>query len=567
MEEDIKGKFVTRTKENGVKYKLYVPKNVNADTPIFTYAYGSGDPNMEKCVSELGSDSIIIATIVDYDADLGSITMDIVNDVKQEYGVTSTIVSPSGFSLGGPAGLEVAAQNIRQNPDCEPQTVFLIDAYGTFFYNPSLHLNDTDTMNLFKENKTVFFAFDLDQKTSDINKLYAEAGLNVIMVKCNGQSHGEINSSFFSNGIYDYMAGGTLPEEGYTYQVYNKETGQWEDINYEDIATKEALYNYYNIDTFTTRLKSLSSLEDITIESDDKTLQNYLNEIRGAIRNSNFLQGNFTATSYASTTKVPSSIPEIVNNYFTETTELLSKLANETTQFTKIHTSIEDLDFHLKVEAEEIPEDTLTSDTTVSTPSQTTTSEEVNTSSDSIIQNVVVGTLTGIVGSVVDSVADSVNSTIQTTEETIKATNQNNSDNTDNKANQSISQTNQSATSVSTNNNQTKSPLEEFPKYEELYSDDTKIVYNYNDEYKIIIHKDGDKIIGIEHYYDFETSTSAHQAIDTLTAEYSANTNFDKIVQCDRYVKVIFKEDMYKDISLNDFKEKYKDLDEVLKQL
>ena len=100
--------------------------------------------------------------------------MDIVNDVKQKYGVTSTIVSPSGFSLGGPVGLEVAAENIRQNPDCKPQTVFLIDAYGTFFYNPALHLNNTDTMNLFKENQTVFFAFDLDQKTSDINKLYIE---------------------------------------------------------------------------------------------------------------------------------------------------------------------------------------------------------------------------------------------------------------------------------------------------------------------------------------------------------------------------------------------------------
>ena len=38
MEEDIKGKFVIRTKGKGIKYKLYVPDNVNEDTPVFVYA-------------------------------------------------------------------------------------------------------------------------------------------------------------------------------------------------------------------------------------------------------------------------------------------------------------------------------------------------------------------------------------------------------------------------------------------------------------------------------------------------------------------------------------------------
>lgn len=58
MEEDIRGQFVIRDKGNGIKYKMYVPENVNADTPVFTYALGSGDPGIEKCVLEQGSDSI-----------------------------------------------------------------------------------------------------------------------------------------------------------------------------------------------------------------------------------------------------------------------------------------------------------------------------------------------------------------------------------------------------------------------------------------------------------------------------------------------------------------------------
>ena len=213
MEEDIKGKFVIRDKGKGIKYKLYVPENVNADTPIFVYAYGSGEPNLEKCVSEHGSDSIIIGTLIDYKADMGNITMDLVNEVKQEFGVTSTNVSPSGFSLGGPVGYQIAAENIRRNPDCEPQTVFLIDAYGTYFYNPQIHLNDTETMDLFKENQTIFFAFDHSDKTTDINTLYAKSGLNLITVKCIGQDHGKINTSFFSNGLYNYRADEKLPKD------------------------------------------------------------------------------------------------------------------------------------------------------------------------------------------------------------------------------------------------------------------------------------------------------------------------------------------------------------------
>ena len=150
MNEDIKGKFITRTKENGIKYKLYVPENVNANTPVFTYAYGSGDSGIEKCVLEKGTDSIFIMTIVDYNRDIDNITMNIVDEVKQEFGVTSTIVTPSGFSLGGPVGYMTAAENIRRNPGCEQQTVFLVDAYGTYFYNSKLHLNDQETINLFK---------------------------------------------------------------------------------------------------------------------------------------------------------------------------------------------------------------------------------------------------------------------------------------------------------------------------------------------------------------------------------------------------------------------------------
>ena len=361
MEEDIKGKFITRQKENGIKYKMYIPENVNADTPVFTYALGSGDPGIEKCVLEKGTDSVFIVTVVDYNRDIENITMNIVDEVKQEFGVTSTIVTPSGFSLGGPVGLKTAAENIRRNPGCEPQTVFLVDAYGTYFYNPKLHLNDQETMNLFKENNTVFFALDHPLKTTDVNTQYAQAGLNIIQVKCIGQGHGDINASFFNEKMYDYMAGQALPKDGYVYSIYNHETGEWEEIPYEEIATRDDINSYFGMDTLSSNIERLNKLQDITVKSNNKTLETYLNNIRSSIRNTNFLTSSLGKSSYASTTQVPNAIPEIITEYFTSTSTLLNKIAKKTSQIANISVEIENLDNDMSKQTELLNEQTITS--------------------------------------------------------------------------------------------------------------------------------------------------------------------------------------------------------------
>ena len=93
-----------------------------------------------------------------------------------------------------------------------------------------------------------------------------------------------------------------------------------------------------------------------------------------------------------------------------------------------------------------------------------------------------------------------------------------------------------------------------------------KIVYNYNDEYKVIVHHEDNKITAIEHYYDFETTEAATTAIEKLQTEYENIENFDKIIQNDRYVKVLFKEEMYADKTITQIKEKYIELKEVVEK-
>lgn len=542
MEEDIRGQFVIRDKGNGIKYKMYVPENVNADTPVFTYALGSGDPGIEKCVLEQGSDSIFIVTVVDYNNNIDKVTMNIVDEVKQEFGVTSTVVTPSGFSLGGPVGYKTAAENIRRNPGCEPQTVFLVDAYGTYFYNPKLHLNDQETLNLFKENNTVFFALDHPLKTTDVNTQYAKAGLNIIQVKCIGQGHGDINASFFNEKMYDYMAGQALPKDGYVYSMYNSETGEWEEIPYEEIATKYDLNSYFGTDTLTSNIERLNKLPDITVKSDDKTLENYLNNIRSSIRNTNFLTSNCGKNSYASTTQVPTAIPGIITEYFTSTSTLLNKIATKTAQIANITVEIEKLDSEMAKQTETLNEQTLTGPVV-----QTETT-----------------LLTNVATNDIDNSKQTINETNTIKNENINQTVSQQEVTTANNNQQVLETERKTSTPIYQKNNSIE---EQFIEYEKLYSTNDKVVYNYNDKYKIVIHHENGRITGVEHYYNYKNSEEAIKAIGQLNADYKNVANLNKIIQKDNLIKVVFKEDMFKNISLDKFKENYKALEEVLEKL
>lgn len=531
MEEDIRGKFVTKIKENGIKYKLYVPENVNADTPIFVYAYGSGDPNIEKCVAEHGSDSIIIGTIINYGSNFGNTTMNIVNEVKQEYGVTSTVVSPSCFSLGGPVGFQVTAENIRQNPDCDPQTVFLLDAYGTYFYNPKLHLNDTDMMNLFKKNNTVFFAFDHELKKTNVNSLYAEAGLNVVMVKCVGQGHGEINSSFFSNGLYDYRVNEKLPKDGFVYSIYNKETGMWEEIPYEKVGTLADVYalfgiEYNGVNEHKYTIQEMANLEDLEVKSSDDALVTLLNGIRGAIRSSNIVNKGYSLGGCSSTTLMPSQVPAVVSRYYEATISSLSKLVNETNQFAKIGESIEEMDFNLEREASELN----AIDITMATYGSDNYSSDIN------------GNTTIIPSS--DVIVNQSNDTTLYTEDS---------------GNNFITPENiltggSFGTKVEDVINKDNSVYEFIP-YEDVFSNENRMVFESNQGYKIVLHVENDSITGVEYYYDLNRTEGV--TLDSINELYKDNEYLDRIVHEDNYVKVIFDVDMYQDYNLSEVKKLY----------
>ena len=109
---------------------------------------------------------------------------------------------------------------------------------------------------------------------------------------------------------------------------------------------------------------------------------------------------------------------------------------------------------------------------------------------------------------------------------------------------------------------ETKSPQEnsnynDFPDYNDVVTNDNQLVYNVNNECKLIIKHEGENVNGFEFYYDFQNKSNADAMYSQVLEKYQDIEGFDKILQSDRYLKVVFNEDYYGNQSLSSFKEVY----------
>lgn len=599
METKDGGIIDCKQSKSGVKYSIYIPPDVNENTPIYTYAYGgggekdwwshyheSGNYGVYDALLENGSDSIVIMPSMDWGADWGTNTMEIINSVRDEYNITNLNVTGSGFSKGGDKGAYIVAENIRQNPGIDPQVVFCIDEYKDIQYMPQRIFND-DRKALFKENGTVFFTFDPTWKGKEVYEKYTAEGLKFIRVNCTNehgstQGHIQINENFLKSGAYDYLAGGMLPKDGYEYQIcnYNEETGQyeWETIDYDKICTVDKLYDFFDMTPANSSgsilsAQELMSLDDLTLKSDDKVLETHLNNIRSAIRSTDLLKsysGGATdlnmlpaivskTMTFESTTKMPSRVPEVVNSYMSTCTSLLSKLAQETSAFANIGESIGEMDFYLSRKAQEIEEfdfdeyDPDTDDSSSASDDQTQNpSEENNPPQDSSNEN-------------------------------------NNSNSNNNDSSSSSGNSNSSPSSGGTNggsnsgggpsgggnsggdggsseSGNTSTPvapsdaLNDFPAYQDVQTSTNQLVFEHEYGYKLIVHNENGVINGVEHYYDLGSSTKALEMLEQIKSAYKNNTYIKDIICEGQYVKVIFNNDIYKGYDLSSVQKLYTNL-------
>ena len=258
-----------------LKYYLYVPKNVNPNTEIFFYAQGSGTEGGKKFVADYldknGSNSIVVVPSMSggYNAqDWEENSVNIAETLQTQYNLNNKNIVRSGWSGGGWGAFKTTIENIKRNPDLEPQILFTLDDVSPTILNDKTHPTDSRyaVMNnggreALGQNNTVIFMFQANTKGRYYHQKeaaavdFASAGANVVRVRiqsCGG--HEGIFQNFFTKGLIDYTNGLIdLPDHYYTYEtpIYDAATGtyNWVEINYQDIKNKESLFKYFNLET------------------------------------------------------------------------------------------------------------------------------------------------------------------------------------------------------------------------------------------------------------------------------------------------------------------------------
>jgi hypothetical protein len=115
---------------------------------------------------------------------------------------------------------------------------------------------------------------------------------------------------------------------------------------------------------------------------------------------------------------------------------------------------------------------------------------------------------------------------------------------------------------TNTNTNDTNEESETDLK---LYSDDSKIVFNFNDLYYITYYHNGETITGLEYVYDYGSYETAKMYVDSyaINDSYKQENNVKSIKQNGQYLIITFNESEYEDQTLESIKQTYSYLEQV----
>lgn len=556
------------TTDDGMTFEAYIPNGYDEDTNVIMYEHGDGgyynDWRTYTAKFETGEcDSIIIR------ADRRN-SMNLYNHLVNTYNLNDENRMTVSFSGGTSYALYETVDMIKQNPGVNPPVSVLLDGYIASDYMIS-----NGTSEVLKEGNAVLLAFGRSggaQYFSQYLRFAKNSGVNMVIFKDTseyGVSHSGVNKSFMEGGLLEYVEGrGELPDR-YEIQIFDPEVGDFVTLDRSQVATLEDVYDLFGLEypgstqEYKYTLEELSKLEDFELRSEDKALEQYLNSIRSAIRSSSVSALN--CGGFASSTMMPSQVPAVINRYLQSTTNFLSKLANETAQFAKIGESIKEMDFNLDRVARQIDDidivqtiyagDTFNKEESIS-PSTTETPVNLDEFNSQI----------GIQPS--DSTDSNTNTNTNTN--TVPNTQDTSYQNTWPGVSPSYPHTGGTSSNVG-GSDKTDKVVEDielnddFPEYKDLITNNNKLVFESEEGYKVVIHKDDDSIVGFEHYYDFNTESEAAAAMEKIKELYQDNEYFDGIIQSGRYIKVLFKSDAYKEWTMTGVEDLYKDVDGFIK--
>lgn len=356
------GKVYEHNTASGKNYKIYIPDNYNPNTPILSYNFSVGmKDNNENyvwneavaTVEKQGYDNVFLfPNYYDprtWDKQYQNNSLEILEDAKKRYGLTSDQFMTIGFSSCCSQSVKTTAQYIAKNPGVGRQIAFTQD--GFIWKNGVLTGGE---LNSLIKNDTLIVAYCQPENKMQLSKPVLQ-NLDMLIITDKDQyinhytgywgRHDEIALDFFYDGLYNEVLNfingdGTLDTSRYNF--YTTDSAG----NLVAVTDPKEFYELLGIDTYERRNKKLLNLPDYALTSDGGIVAGYMNDIRHNIRSSSFLtaSGSFTGFSGASDTAVPSQIPGCVAKYFDNVSKNLCTIADFTTDISKVHTSYQNTD-------------------------------------------------------------------------------------------------------------------------------------------------------------------------------------------------------------------------------
>ena len=528
-------------KSKGNNFYYYVPNNCSSNPNAVVFYPGAGGLEYDKDVflryikQNNPTEIIMLGNGCSMDA---ARTEQAISEIEQRYNVNiHNNTNYYGFSAGAGTALNNAVVDIQRNPDSPPKTIALLEAAKNGKYLAC----DNQTIAALKQNGSTIMMFEGSSYSSRADAwnqpnvlTLAKAGIPLVIVEnkyWDGKSFEVFHSGAYQKAIMDnvidYINGDVQylnDIDNYRFKVYDSSTGQWKYIDKDEMGNyiTGGVTNTYAKNDFA-ELKNIGLFDvdqvmskykiDGSLKSDMEYVVEAVNSIRSSIMATDFLSG-VQACTYASSTKIPSREPALLNQYYKSAGTLLTYMTQETEAMISIAASINELDQKIGQEASTLNEaiDAILAERGI-TPGSV---------SDDVV-NIPGSNGNGYYGGV--GVAGAVGAAAMGSYSAGEATPEEATD-----------------TSLVTEPGEE----EEFLDFDDLDVNPNREVFDYND-YKAVYHYDSNGDVDyFEYYYQFDSSAEARDNLSILNDKYIHNEGVNYITYKGSQVKIVFKSEYCK---------------------
>ena len=534
-------------KSKGDNFYYYVPNNCSSNPNAVVFYPGAGGLEYDKDVflryikQNNPTEIIMLGNGCSMDA---ARTEQAISEIEQRYNVNiHNNTNYYGFSAGAGTALNNAVVDIQRNPDSPPKTITLLEAAKNGKYLAC----DNQTIAALKQNGSTIMMFEGSSYSSRADAwnqpnvlTLAKAGIPLVIVEnkyWDGKSFEVFHSGAYQKAIMDnvidYINGDVQylnDIDNYRFKVYDSSTGQWKYIDKDEMGNyiTGGVTNTYAKNDFA-ELKNIGLFDvdqvmskykiDGSLKSDMEYVVEAVNSIRSSIMATDFLSG-VQACTYASSTKIPSREPALLNQYYKSAGTLLTYMTQESEAMISIAASINELDQKIGQEASTLNEaiDAILAErgiTPGSVNNNVNVAASVGSNNGLGVNMAAAGAGAGVVA--LDAMASSGEPYLE-----------------------NVAARDGDSLVV------TPTSDEEFIDFNDLDINPNRDIVDY-DDYKAVYHYDSNgDVNGFEYYYNFDSTEEAEENINYLSEKYRDMEGVDYITTKGKQIKIVFKKDYCK---------------------